>query len=151
MNTVLSPREHAHLAKSLILACGGLDECVPHCRISKSKLSDYSNPNAPLFMPADVMADLEAYCGLPIYSRALANRFNDGAAAGDLRAAACDLTEAVVQLQGRVRAAMADGVASPNELNDIAAVEREAEDMLERLRGTRRAMEASAGKLRAVS
>lgn len=69
--TSLTPRRHASLARRLIDACGGLDEATAACRVGKSTLSTYQNPAETAFMPADVMADLESYCGEPIYSRAL--------------------------------------------------------------------------------
>lgn len=65
----MTPRRHAKLAHDLIEACGGLAEAASACRVSKSVLSTYQNPNEASTMPADVMADLEAYCGEPIYSR----------------------------------------------------------------------------------
>ena len=67
----MTPRQHAKLARALIMACGGLDEAAAACRVGKSSLSDYQLPQIAAFMPADVMADLEAYCGEPIYSREL--------------------------------------------------------------------------------
>lgn len=70
--TVLSRRRHASLARELIKLCGGLDEAAEACRVGKSQLSDYQNPQGDGFMPADVMVDLEAYCGSAIYSGALA-------------------------------------------------------------------------------
>jgi hypothetical protein len=68
----MNSRHHARLARQLIDACGGLDEAVRECRVGKSALSDYQNPHITAFMPADVIADLEAYCGQAIYSGAIA-------------------------------------------------------------------------------
>lgn len=62
---------HASLARQLIERCGDLDEAARECRVGRSNLSDYQNPHKPLTMPADVIFALEAYCGEPIYSRAL--------------------------------------------------------------------------------
>ncbi|MFN4296769.1 MAG: hypothetical protein ACK4FB_07985 [Brevundimonas sp.] len=68
----MNPKRHAKLARDLIDACGGLDEAAHNCRVGKSSLSDYQLPQISTTMPADVIADLEAYCGEPIYSRELA-------------------------------------------------------------------------------
>lgn len=67
----MNSRRHARLAHDLIAACGGLEEAATACRVGKSALSDYQNACLTAFMPADVIADLEAYCGDAIYSRAL--------------------------------------------------------------------------------
>lgn len=65
----MNARKHTRLAKQLIDACGGLEEAASACRLNKSRLSDFQNPNSGSFMPADVITDLEAYCGEPVYSR----------------------------------------------------------------------------------
>lgn len=69
----MNSRRHASLARQLIDACGSLDEAARECRVGKSTLSDYQNVAETATMPADVMADLEAYCGEPIYSSAIAD------------------------------------------------------------------------------
>jgi len=69
-------KQHALLARELIAACDGADNIVRvgACRYKGTswlyKFCDADNPEQ-AFMPADVMADLEAFCGKPIYSRAL--------------------------------------------------------------------------------
>jgi hypothetical protein len=67
----MNSRRHASLAKQLIAACGGLDEAAHACRVGKSSLSDYQLPQITSTMPADVICDLEAYCGDASYSRAM--------------------------------------------------------------------------------
>lgn len=67
----MNNRRHASLAKQLIDKCGGLDEAAGECRVGRSNLSDYQNPHKASTMPADVIHDLEAYCGEPVYSRCL--------------------------------------------------------------------------------
>ncbi len=69
----MNPKRHAKLARDLIEACGGLAEAADNSRVGVSTLSTYQNPNESATMPADVMADLEAYCGEPIYSREIAS------------------------------------------------------------------------------
>lgn len=140
----LSEREHARLARELITACGGIDEAAANCRVSRSKLSDYQNVGVVLFMPADVMACLQTYCGKAIYSDALSQRIAEqNAACADLSELACVVTESSADLQKAVRTALADGRLSNNELDVIATAERHAEEALERLRGARRAIEAA--------
>lgn len=80
----MNSRRHANLAKQLINACGGLEEAAAACRVGKSSLSDYQLPQISAFMPADVMADLEGYCGEPIYSRAIAESRPSEPTAGDV-------------------------------------------------------------------
>jgi predicted ATPase with chaperone activity len=121
---------HARLARRLIEACGGLEEAAQACRVSKSKLSDYQNPMVGLFMPADVMFDLEAYAGEPSYSRALFEARPEGPPTSDLMKEAAEATEAVARLQGAVRKALDDGDLSPNEADRLAALHSEAETEL---------------------
>lgn len=68
----MNPKRHAKLARDLIAACGGLEESAANCRVGRSVLSDYQLPQIASTMAADVMTDLEAYCGEPIYSREIA-------------------------------------------------------------------------------
>lgn len=72
---------HGHLARQLIKACGGVMAAQDLCSVQKSALSAYCQPHEAPTMPADVIADLEEYCGQPIYSSALARRVNGGLSA----------------------------------------------------------------------
>lgn len=146
----LSIREHARLAKRLVKACGGGAEAERACGVSDTTLSRYSTGAA--VMPADVIANLENYCGQPIYSGALFDLFDRAVANEDLRHAACELTEASAKMQACAREALADGKLTPREIDDIAAAERGAEEALELVKATRRAIEAGMGpNIRAVS
>jgi len=113
----LNRRRHAMLARQLLEACGTLAEASAATarRISVPQLSDYQSPHGESFMPADVMADLEAYCGKPLYSRALFEARPDVAEALDLVAEACEAAEGVTDLQRAVRLAASDGVITPAE------------------------------------
>lgn len=82
--TAITPRRHARLARNLIEACGGLEEAATACRVRKSSLSLYQCPQDAATMPADVMADLEAYCGEPIYSREIAEARPSAPVGGDV-------------------------------------------------------------------
>lgn len=145
----MSGREHARLAKRLIKACGGGSEAERACGVSDTTLSRYATGAA--IMPADVIANLENYCGQPIYSGALFDLFDRAVVGQDLRIAAQELTEASATLQKTAREALADEKLTPRELDDLAAVEAETEGALERVKATRRAAEAAMGRpLRAV-
>lgn len=99
----MNARHHARLARNLIAACGGLEEAAGACRLKKSRLSHCQDPASGSFLPADVIADLEAHCGEPIYSRALFEARPGGETAEDLASAACQTTEVAAALQGLVR------------------------------------------------
>ena len=112
-------RWHATLARRLIAACGGLEEAAQECRVQKSVLGDYQSPHTDAFMPADVMADLEAYCGEALYSGALAETVRLDAAPRDLADEVCDVVESAADLQRRAREALKDGALSPRERSDL--------------------------------
>lgn len=139
----ISHREHARLAGELIEACGGLEEAARACRVRRSSLSNYENPNEPSTMPADVMVDLERHCGRAIYSVALAELQKRRPITGCLKELAFDLAQESMDVVAVVREALADGRLSNNDLDAIAAAERDAEQALERVRGVRRAIEAA--------
>ena len=132
---------HAWLARALITACGGPSAAADVCRLAKSRLSEIQDPNAPTdaFMPADVIADLEAYCGRPIYSAALAEE-TPAPARTDLVAEACELSEAALAAQRLVRIAWPERLLKRNEreeaLADLDVVEAHARAMRQLL-GTR--------------
>jgi hypothetical protein len=137
----MNPREHARMARLLIDACHGLDEAAAACRVSKSKLSDYQNPHSALFMPADVMCDLEAYCGRAIYSAAIFDRVQPGVVSEDLEAVTCDLSEAGSELQRLTRKALADRKLTPREIDELSKAEAAVAESLDRVRGAREAAE----------
>lgn len=60
-------------------------------------------------MPADVIADLEMYCGEPIYSRALVENRPHATLAADVLTEACEVTEAAGALLKTARLAASDG------------------------------------------
>jgi hypothetical protein len=141
---LLSHREHARLAHSLIEACGGLEEAARACRVRKSALSGYQNANDPSTMPGDVMDALEEYAQQgPLYSGAIAERRMFPPVTGCLKELAFDLAQESMDVVATVRAALADGRLSINDLNAIAAAERDAEEALERVRAVRRSAEAA--------
>lgn len=114
----MNSRQHALLARQLIAACGGLNEAPRACRLNRSRLAEFQDPDAGAFMPADVMGDLERYCGEAIYSRALAD---DPRAAGDgdLASESAETVEDAALLQRFVRLALKRGRLTPRERTDI--------------------------------
>jgi hypothetical protein len=80
---------HALLARRLIEACGGLLEAAASCRLEKSQLSRFTDPEAGQFMPADVMVALERKAGGPIYSLAIAELQASRGSVEDLVTGAC--------------------------------------------------------------
>lgn len=139
----ISHREHARLAADLIDACGGLEEAARACRVRKSALSGYQTPHDASTMPADVMADLERHCGQAIYSAVLFDACQPAPVTGCLKELAFDLAQESMDVVATVREALSDGKLSNNDLDAIAAAERDAEAALERVRGVRRAIEAA--------
>ncbi len=106
-------KQHAWLARRLIDACGGLNAAAAVCRPRRSRLSQCQNPSdepdcVDAYLPADAIADLEAYCGEPIYSRALLESHPGHVDAQGLFTEACETTEAAAELQRTLRKALAD-------------------------------------------
>ena len=117
----LTPREHAHLARALIDACGGVDEILRQepsiSRVGRSPLYDYAAGRR--FMPMDVVSDLEAYAGEPVYSRVMAERRPYRLETASPGEEACSLSEHAAALQHAVRLAAADHVYTPRELAEL--------------------------------
>lgn len=113
-------------------------------------MSNYQNAASPSTMCSIVIDTLEQYCGQPIFSRTMAERYGVEQAAGNLRDMACDLTEGVAELQGLIRRAIADDRLTPRELDNLAHAEAEAARALEQLTAARRAAETQRPGLKAV-
>lgn len=128
---------HALLARQLIAACGGTDEAATACRLNRSRLFEIQQPSAEAaFMPADVIADLEAYCGEALYSRALAEARPTRAPATSALAEACDAVEAAARLLAVTRAAAADGKLTAQELRSIETAAADLEEQLREFRAS---------------
>lgn len=102
-------KTHATLARLLIKACGGLEQAAENCRLEKSRLQEFQDPDTGAFMPADVMADLEGYAGEPIYSAAIAKERPSAPTPKGLLEEAMETAEAGVDLQRLLRTALDDG------------------------------------------
>lgn len=111
----MNRRRHAMLARMLISASGTLEEAAGACRVSVPQLSDYQSPTGVSYMPADVIGDLEAYCGERIYSRALFEAGPGGDPVRDLVAEGCEAAESASDLQREIRLAAKDGKITPAE------------------------------------
>lgn len=123
---------HALRARLLIEQCGGGLLAQEACRVSDSQLSRYADPNHPDFMPADVIADLEAMCGKAIYSQFLLEQAPSTASAASVLEEACDTVQAASDLLGVVRRATADRQLSRNELLTIErAAHRLSDELLQ--------------------
>ena len=123
----MNSRQHAQLARQLIAACGTLCEAEKVVRVGKTLLSMYQSPDDAHFMPADVIADLEAYCGQPIYSRALFDAATKPNIAADILSEGCEAAEATAALQRTIRLASKDGRLTPRELDAVDRMARGAQ------------------------
>lgn len=111
----MNRRQHVAAARSLIAECGGLEEASSACRVSVPSLSNYQNPRGDAFMPADVLADLEAYAGVNTYSSRLFECAHSAMPSGDLEADTLKLNIHVAGLAERAHDAMKDGILSAGE------------------------------------
>lgn len=113
--------------KSLIKACGGLEEasiaCAETCRpYSVPQLSRCQNVNAPDYLPIDIVLCLEAYCGQPIVTQAMAERRPAETSVGCLRDEVSDFIERGGDISRAVRQAMDDGQVDAREGAEIRAL-----------------------------
>lgn len=88
-------------------------------------------------MPADVITDLEALCGDPIYSRAMMEGPPPSLQALCLQTEAFQTTEIAAKFQAIVREALGDGKISHAEGLMIDATLAEVEDQVRELRSAR--------------
>ncbi|HWW11291.1 MAG TPA: hypothetical protein VN018_02160, partial [Brevundimonas sp.] len=84
--------------KRLIEACGGLKEASAACAegsrpYSDKQLSRCQVVDAPDFLPIDIVLCLEAYCGEPIVTGAMAEARPAAVEAGELRDELSDVVE----------------------------------------------------------
>lgn len=114
-------RWHSARAKELIAACGTLHEAADNCRVSAALLSEYNNPNKPCTMPADVILDLEAYCGQPIYTSALAGASGAIAPTPDLVCGAVGVSAGMANLVQKIVEFLADNHLSERERRELDA------------------------------
>lgn len=106
--------------RQLIDRCGGLEEASRACRetcrpYSVPHLSRCQVPTAPDYLPIDIVLCLEAYCGEPIITGAMAEARPSAVVAGDLRDELTDVITGGSALLTRWRAIMADDHADASE------------------------------------
>jgi len=116
----MNSRQHASLAKRLIDACGGLAEASENCRVNKSVLSDYQCPHKSSTMPADVMLDLQGYCGEPIYTNALVRASDPVLASADVETDSLSALEHMAHFAKEYRKAKSDGLITAQEERSLA-------------------------------
>lgn len=125
--------------RQLIDRCGGLEEASRACRetcrpYSVAHLSRCQVPTAPDYLPIDIVLCLEAYCGEPIITRAMAEARPCAVAAGDVRDELSDVVEGGAALMARWRLAMADKILTRAEREEMAAGLDALEDELRQAR-----------------
>lgn len=129
----MNAKRHALLAKQLIAARGGLENSAAICRVKRSMLARYTDARSGMFMPADVIHDLESY-GEATYSRALADSRPGSAEAKNLLSEIFGATEATAKLQATGRQAFEDGKLSATEKAELGAQVLALEEILRDLR-----------------
>lgn len=130
-------------SRALIGACGGIDGAAASTRVGRSELSRYQDPHTlGVSMPVDVVADLEAACGVPFVTRALAARAEHALiplhVSGDPAALSRHLSAVAKEFAEMVAAATAaqsDGVLERRELDDMDREAVELEARLHQFRG----------------
>lgn len=112
--------------RQLIDRCGGLEEASRACRescrpYSVTHLSRCQVPTAPDYLPIDIVLCLEAYCGEPVITGAMAEARPSAIVSGDLRDELSDVVEGGAALTSKWRAMMADNRLTPAERSEMAA------------------------------
>lgn len=113
-------------SRQLIDRCGGLEEASRACRescrpYSVPHLSRCQVPTAPDYLPIDIVLCLEAYCGEPIITGAMAEARPSVVVAGDLRDELSDVVEGGAALLARWRAMVADNNVDARERAEMSA------------------------------
>jgi len=133
----MSDRLFALLTEKLIARCGGLAEASAACEAlarhySVPQLSRCQTVGTGCYLPLDILAALERYCGHPVISDALAKRSRVEVGAERLADLACAFTEQASDVQRHLRTALADRVLTPREIKRGFEELREARDALDR-------------------
>lgn len=117
----MTERLLALLTKKLMDRCGGLAEASAACeqlarQYSIPQLSRCTTPGSGNYLPLDILAALERYCGEPVISRALAQQSPTEATTERLADLACAFSEQALDVQKFLRTALADRVLTPREI-----------------------------------
>lgn len=126
----MSNARHAHLARELIAANGGARKAADHCRVERTRLYEFQDETLGEYMPADVIADLESACGLPVYSRGILEHRPATSDPGTIVDEASALTEVSASLQRVARLAVADKILSRDEQRQLLDILHEIRDQV---------------------
>ncbi|WP_292065956.1 hypothetical protein [Brevundimonas sp. UBA7664] len=133
----MNATQHTLLARALIDACGGVDACCkPVTRVERSQLYAYRDFNSGVFMPADIIEQLESRCENPVYSAFLFHSRPAKTPAARLEAVGFLIGEGGVAIQRAIRLAAEDGELSDNEKRGIEEMCLEHEDLLRQARAS---------------
>ncbi len=133
----MSDRLFALLTEKLIDRCGGLAEASAACEqlarhYSVPQLSRCQTVGTGCYLPLDILAALERYCGVPVVSQALAGRVKVEGAVERLADLSCAFNEQASDVQRHLRTALADNVLTPREIKRGFDEIREAREALDR-------------------
>jgi hypothetical protein len=129
-------RHHKRLARKLVERVGGVEAAALFCRLGKSQLSDCQNPNVAAFLPGDVIEELEAVAGEPVYTAGLADmadhvllpKLDAGEDSDGLASSVIALTDELGDVAREIRSALRDRKVEPPEarraLEQLAELER---------------------------
>lgn len=122
--------------RDLIERCGGIVRSAEKCSCSKTEVGRWNNQGDPDLMPISAVMQLEADCGVPLVTTAMAElngrRLADpdevSAANASVMAAHAEVVVQFGELIARAASAFSDGRLTPAELaaidRDAASVER---------------------------
>lgn len=115
----MTPERHAHCARLLIAACGGLVQAGEILGLKKSRMADFQDVTSAAYLNADQICRLEAAAGEPVYSLAMVQAVATARQIEDILTEACEVSEAGSDLQRTVRLAKADGRLDTRERREI--------------------------------
>lgn len=133
----MSDRLLALLTEKLIDRCGGLAEASAACEqlarhYSVPQLSRCQTVGTGCYLPLDILAALERYCGVPVISQALKQRTKVEVGADRLADLVCEFSEQANNVQRHLRSALADHVLTPREIKHGFEEIRQAREALDR-------------------
>lgn len=113
--------------RDLVTACGGVDRAAAIASISNSEVSRWQVATQNAIIPIGAVLALEAECGIPYVTRAMAeingrglsDPAEDGRPAGDLDNAIMRTASAFSNSMNEYMAARADGIVTPAEMDRI--------------------------------
>lgn len=136
--------------KDLIERCGGIERAAEKSSSSKSQVGRWNNPGDPDIMPLPAVLILQAECGMPLVTGAMAElngrRLADpdsvAAATGNILARHADACRQAADLMAAGAAAFSDGKLTPTE---AAEMDRTASKLEQGLADLRRLLAGARG------